>query len=691
MLDMESSPNQLFEVAVNAPLKGYLTYSAKAELELRPGQAVTVPLGSRSAQGVVFAQTKNPGDFEIKDIKDSSSEWPLLPETFLRWLKWLSDYYIHPIGQVAALAFPPLKKKGQSSKSKRLPLFPETSKQVNSPPQLTDEQLLCLKGIESRPGFHVHLLHGVTGSGKTEVYLQLLQNVLAQDLPALVLVPEISLTPQLIARFSARFPDQVAVIHSHLTEREKTTQWWDMVEGRKKILIGARSALFCPLPKWGMIIIDEEHEPSFKQDEKLRYHARDAAIVLAKLHNCPIVLGSATPSLESWKNALEGRYQLHQMSRRVAEREMPKIDVVDLRETRRQRRDPDHPLLHSPSAAQESALPFWLSEELFKELQVTLQRGEQAALFLNRRGVAQTTQCSACGFVYECPNCAISLTLHKHRDLVCHYCDYTQALGESCPACPDGEVKALGVGTELIETDIASLFPQARLARADRDEIQSREDLEELIRSVEEREVDILIGTQMIAKGLDFPGLTLVGLILADVGFNLPDLRSSERSFQLLTQVSGRSGRHSLERGRVLVQTYNPAHSSLLHSLTNDFSAFAEQELEARRQLGYPPFGRLALLRLQGQSLAAVEQAAERLSFRAHKLKSLNAKYQGLQLLGPAPAPLIKLRNKFRYQMLLKAQDSQVIRAFLQQLLEPQKWLPSGTKVQIDIDPINML
>ncbi len=685
---MNSSLSQIsgpyYQVAVNAPLKGLLTYSAPEGLSFERGQSVRLPLGSRSAQGVIFSSSPEPGPYEIKKITEALDEHPRLPESFLRWLDWLSDYYMHPIGQVTSLAFPPLKKGGRARKAETAPLVPQAPMGPQKPPELTSEQKSCLEAIQSHSDFQVHLLHGVTGSGKTEIYLRLLEDTLARGEPALVLVPEISLTPQLVARFSARFPGQVAVIHSHLTEREKTNQWWEMVDGEKKILIGARSALFCPLPRWGLVILDEEHEASFKQDEKLRYHARDAAIVLAKMHNCPIILGSATPSLESWKNAQEGRYLLHQMQHRVAERQMPQIRVVDLRETRRQRRDPE-------GAAEAEELPFWLSSELYEEIEKTLERREQVALFLNRRGVAQTAQCSACGFVYECPNCAISLTLHRKQDLVCHYCDYTQVMKEDCPSCPDGEVKALGMGTELIEADIARLFPEARLARADRDEIHSRQDLEELIRSVEDRQVDVLIGTQMIAKGLDFPGLTLVGLILADVGFNLPDFRSSERSFQLLTQVSGRSGRHSLERGRVIIQTYNPSHPSVLYSLNNDYAGFAEQELAARQALSYPPFGRLALLRLQAQSLVALDQASDRLYLRAEKLKELNKAYADLQFLGPAPAPLLKLRNKYRHQMLIKAPQPQIIRGFLQQLLEGQKWLPPGTKVQIDIDPMNML
>ncbi|RYZ79384.1 MAG: primosomal protein N', partial [Proteobacteria bacterium] len=375
-----------------------------------------------------------------------------------------------------------------------------------------------------------------------------------------------------------------------LTPREKTNQWWAMVEGKKQILIGARSALFCPLPKLGMIVIDEEHETSFKQDEKLKYHARDAAVMLAKFSACPVVLGSATPSLESWQNAKSGRYRLHQLKHRVADRAMPTIEVIDLRGEREERK----------IEGTQDKFPFWCGEVLFKAIGETLEKGQQAALFLNRRGVAQAVICPDCGWVPACPNCAVKLTLHGKSHLLCHYCDYHETLTEYCTECKDGEPKPIGLGTELIERDLTRLFPGARIARMDRDEITTREDLEDAVRSIENREVDILVGTQMIAKGLDFPGLTLVGLVMADVAFNLPDFRASERAFQLLTQVAGRSGRHLDEgAGRVIIQTYNPEHPSIHYTVNHDYEGFAEYDLGFREPLHYPPFWRLASFRIQ--------------------------------------------------------------------------------------------
>ncbi len=663
-----------FRVAVNAPLPEALTYSfSEVEQEIGRGTSVLVPLGrgSRKIEGIVLEQLESPGPHKLKSIFSVHPERPRLSNSYVSWLEWIAAYYCHPIGQVFASAFPPLKKTGRQNKTQKPPVI--QSVEASTPLNLMDEQRKCYEDIRKNWDFQVHLLHGVTGSGKTEVYLRLLQDCLEQKKTGIVLVPEISLTPQLLHRFSARFGDSVAVIHSHLTEREKTNQWWAAVDKRTPILVGARSALFCPIENLGLIIIDEEHEPSFKQDEKFKYHARDAAIMLAKQSNCPIVLGSATPSLESWKNAMDQKYQLHQMKHRVSDRSLPEIAVLDLKD-------------HKPKDR-----PFWLTALLEQEITETLQRKEQVALFLNRRGVAQTVLCDSCGFTHECPNCAIGLTLHGKSHLVCHYCEYSAPLTGKCPDCSDGILKAIGLGTESIEQELAKIFPEARLARADRDEISNREQLEEFIRKVEHREVDILIGTQMIAKGLDFPGLTLVGLVLADVGFHLPDFRASERSFQLLTQMSGRSGRHSEKPGRVIIQTYNPDHPSIVYTQQKDFESFANEELGLREPLGYPPFGRLAMLRIQGLDFDKSLDCAKLARSRANQLLEKLQLSEELQILGPSPAPLSKLRGQFRFQVLIKSKTAQVLSRFLRPFMGDQKWIPAGTKVQVDVDPMNMM
>ncbi|MCB0384788.1 MAG: primosomal protein N' [Bdellovibrionales bacterium] len=641
------------------------------------GQSVRVPLGKRKVDGVVVGFSEEKVDFAVRPIESISAEYPPLPEPTLAWLEWLSRYYFYPLGQTASLCFPPLKKSGRGSR-KNSPI-PEPSPEAV--PILTQEQESVLAQIRAEPGFSAHLLHGVTGSGKTEVYLRLIEDTLAAGKKVLVLVPEISLTPQLLRRFSNRFPDLLAVLHSHLTDREKTEQWWSIIEGDKKILVGARSALFCPLPDIGLVVIDEEHEPSFKQDEMLKYHARDAAIMLAREHNCPIILGSATPSLESWHNARQGKFKLHTMSHRVAERKMPDVEIVDMRHERDLRRQ----------EPPEVELPFWLSQALFNRLVDCFKRKDQAALFLNRRGVAQYVFCPSCGLTYECPNCSISLTLHGKNHLVCHYCDYHERLNETCRECGSLDVGPLGLGTELLERDIGKIFPEIRVTRADRDEIQNRQDLEDMISKVENREIDLLIGTQMIAKGLDFKGLNLVGLVMADVGFNLPDFRASERSFQLLIQVGGRAGRHSELPGQVVIQTYNPDHLSVQYSCQNDYVGFADEELNTRRALCYPPHGRLGSFRIMGNNESRTLAAAEFLGKRCSYLQRHHDVYREIQILGPAPAPIAKLRGKFRFQILIKSPDHARLAGLCRQALGDEKWIPSGVKVLTDIDPVNLL
>lgn len=669
------------KVAVDAPLHHPLTYLwPNSARPVEPGLFVQVPLGKRKAGGVILEEDPNPSkEFSLKEVIPLPSEEELkITPAHLKWGCWLSEYYLHPLGQVLSQFFPPLKKHSKRKRNSTLS-WEDSQEPAEQPLQLNPEQNQAVQNILSKEGFSSHLLFGVTGSGKTEVYLRVLEKVISEGKQGLVLVPEIALTPQLVTRFSKRFPNQVAVIHSQLTEREKTDQWWQMVDGRKKILVGARSALFCPLPHLGVIVVDEEHEPSFKQDEKLKYHGRDAALVLGQMAGCPVILGSATPSLESWQNVAENKHHLHRLKSRATESLMPTVEVIDLRAVREERRD------------EPSALPFWLSDPLYEALNITLKNNEQSALFLNRRGLAQSTQCPECGHVAECPNCSVSLTVHQKIDLVCHYCGYVEAQQKNCPSCDIGHLEPLGLGTELIEDDLKKLFPEARIARADRDEIQSRKELEELIQKMEGQEIDILIGTQMIAKGLDFPKLTCVGLILADVGFHWPDFRATERSYQLLTQVTGRSGRHSKDPGKVFIQTYSPNHQSVVVAKSHQVADFYEAELLERSELNYPPFSRLALFKIQGNDLKKSSHCAQYLVNRARQLKKTFEAFEDIQILGPAPAPLSRLRGKYRFQALLKAKKVSELKEFCRRLLGDEKWLPSGTKVQVDIDPLHML
>lgn len=682
--------HQLAHVAVDAPIHDILTYHQNPEFTVQRGDVVLVPLGKRRVLGVVIStseQTTNPEieeaasakKFSIKAIISLDEEWPRLSDHFLKWLEWVSDYYMHPIGLTTQLCFPSLRKIAKERKSSRPSVVPENQKRIFR--HLTDEQNNCVAAIQAVSGFATHLVHGVTGSGKTEVYLQLFEKVLAENKKGLFLLPEISLTPQLIQRFAERFPDQIAVLHSQLTDRERTNQWWQIVENKKNILIGARSALFCPIDSLGLIVVDEEHESSFKQDEKLKYNGRDCAIMLGRYSNCPVVLGSATPSLESWHNAQLGKYHLHQLKKRVQDRPLPSIEVVDMR-------------LEKENEKKKQNTPFWLSENLYQSMQNSLSQNEQVALLLNRRGMAHMLFCPSCGYSVECPNCDISLTLHANSHLVCHYCDYHENIKSKCPDCKEGELTTIGLGTEKVEEDLKILFPHAVIARADRDEIQTRAQLEEVIQKMENNEIQILIGTQMIAKGLDFTNLKLVGLLLADISFNLPDFRASEKSFQLITQMSGRSGRHvALDEapGKVIIQTYNTEHESIVYAQAHDYEGFAQKELGYRQQLNYPPFHKLAAIRIQSTDLERAKQTASQFAHRGRALQQKYAAFNQIELLGPAVAPIAKLRNQFRFHILLKNSQSQILNQFIKRIMHDSKWVPPQTKIVIDIDPINLL
>lgn len=671
---------ELWKVAVEAPLPECLTYEL-GDFPVARGDTVLVPLGKRQVKGLVLGPAASKPDFQLKKILEKNTEYPVFHEPFLKWLEWLAQYYIFAPGLVAEMAYPPLSRMGQRA-TRKSPVLPSLEKDV--PPQLNSEQRMAVEKISASADFKTHLLFGITGSGKTEVYLHLLERLLKHNKRGLVLVPEIALTPQLLQRFIRRFGDEVAVIHSQLTGREKTNQWWDIVGKKKKILIGVRSALFCPIDDLGLIIVDEEHESSFKQDEKLKYNARDAAIVLAQLQNCPIVLGSATPSLETWKNTIDGKYDLHRLTVRHGQSQLPPVEIIPLRE-----RDKNDINSHRGII-----LPNWLSPQLYDRMVFHLEEKNQIALFLNRRGMAPVIFCNQCGHTRQCPNCDINLTLHFHQHLICHYCDYHENRPSHCPDCKEGIMEPLGLGTEKIEEDLKRLFPETRLQRADRDEIQNRNDLENLIRNMEEEKIDILIGTQMIAKGLDFPKLKLVGLVLADIGFNIPDFRTSERSFQLMTQMSGRSGRHQIEgeaTGEVLIQAFNTQHESLVFSQNHDFEGFAQRELQHRQQLNYPPFSKIAAIRVQSAKQVAARETALKLAQRAHALKSQFALYLSLEILGPAEAPLAKLRNQFRFHVLFKCEKAQILNLFLRQLMGDERWVEPGVRLITDIDPLHLL
>jgi primosomal protein N' (replication factor Y) (superfamily II helicase) len=547
-------------------------------------------------------------------------------------------------------------------------------------------QRAAIDALVAGKGGDVFLLHGVTGSGKTLVYIELLREVVTnRKQSAIVLVPEIALTPQTVDRFRAVFGDEVAVLHSALSDGERYDAYLALRRGEKRIAVGARSAIFAPLANLGAIIVDEEHEGSYKNGETPRYHAREVAMVRARAEGAVVVLGSATPSLESWENAAQGKYNLLTLPERVGAARLPAVEVVDLRHSQR-----------PVSAAQQvdpSRMPFRFvfSEPLEAALGERLQRGEQSILLLNRRGYASFLQCEACGTVRSCPNCSITLTYHRSPErLICHYCLHEEMPETVCRKCGGVTVRQRGLGTQQVERLIAERYPYARIARMDVDTTSGKWAHAEILDRVGRGEVEILLGTQMIAKGLDFPNVTLVGVIDADIGINLPDFRASERSFQLLSQVAGRAGRGP-KGGEVIIQTRVPTHHAVQCAVTHDYLAFVRQESPARREPPYPPAIRLANVIFSGTS----EQATANLALDAaewlRKLLATQAITE-VTVVGPAPCPVDRIKKRWRWHLLLKSQRasalSNVGRYFLERFAVPSS---HSLRVAFDRDPVSLL
>ena len=573
--------------------------------------------------------------------------------------------------------------------------LPTTNQGVNTAGvrfALTGEQETALTTIAGRiasGGFETFLLHGVTGSGKTEVYLRAMEQVRELGRRSLIIIPEISLTPQLLDRLNARFPNKVGVLHSALTGAQRWSQWQQIFNGQMDVVVGARSAVFAPVPNLGLIVVDEEHDSSYKQEEGVRYNGRDVAVVRAKLLDCPILLGSATPALESYENCRQGRYKLLEINRRVANRPLPIIETIDLRKQ-------FHGVVpakeRAPSALDGKTPDRPLISGVFADaLRENFQAGLQTLIFLNRRGFANFLQCSSCGHVWRCPYCSVTLTLHlKQSCLSCHHCDFRRPATDVCPECKNATLGAVGSGTERVEQALKHLVPQARVTRMDRDTTGKRGSHEEIIRRWEKGEIDILVGTQMITKGHDVFGVTLVGALLADHSLNLPDFRAAERTFQVLSQVAGRAGRGD-NPGRVIIQTYAPDHYAMEHLVAHDYKGFFAAESEFRRALDYPPYGRLVNLRLDGPKLSEVETKAKELAAALRELQARNAKFaEQVQVLGPAAAPIEKLRNRYRWQLLLRSKQSSTLLSFARQARD---LLPRSRSIRlhIDVDPNSML
>jgi len=720
----------------------YLVPDALRDL-VEPGRRVLVPLGkgNRQVQGYcVRVESRLAGPRPLKPLADVVDRRSLLSPAMLRLTHWIADYYLCPWGQVLETVLPAgvrgqagtrmatlltldprgaelltagdlpdkhreillvlaaapeplvprelarharcslapiatLRRKGlirsqtarvSSVRQAEAALPREEHLMLNSDQQQAlDSVLAALRSQQHR----TFLIHGVTGSGKTEVYIRAIEEVVRYGRQAIVLVPEISLTPQTVERFRRRF-GAVAVLHSHMSDADRHWHWQRIAEGRVSVVVGARSAIFAPTPHLGLIILDEEHESTFKQETAPRYHAREVAVARAAAENVPLILGSATPSLESWNRAHLGQYQLIEMPRRVLNRPLPEVGTIDLRaDGQRGSRGSISRLLH-------------------QAMQAALQDNGQIILLLNRRGYSTHIQCPACGEVVRCPDCDIALTHHKTGDqALCHLCDYRASPPTSCAACHSGEIRYWGMGTQKLEAEVRARFPNAPLLRMDADTMRARGAHEQALREFREGKARILLGTQMIAKGLDFPNVTLVGVIQADTALHLPDFRAAERTFHLVTQVAGRTGRGD-KGGRVLVQTFSPDHPAIRAAVKHDYAAFAAEELPLRELLHYPPFAAMIRLVIRGDSEAAAKEFAQRLGQGVSA--ALEARQTQARVLGPAPAPTPRIRGKFRFQIQIQGPHGDKLRAAVREV-QGQIQTPSEVEWIVDVDPLSML
>jgi primosomal protein N' (replication factor Y) len=736
-------------VTLELALRKEFDYLIPSDLagQVEVGSRVQVPFGPRKVLGCVTAVAEESAQANLRSILKVIGAQALVTPKILKLARWIGEYYCCPPEIALKSVLPDAVRKEQAGWRERLyvrilplagefPKLPKRQREIwnileerremplqelldiaettaatvrhledkgliaisaqiserdpyarehilpTQPLALNPQQVRALAKIKdamdglTTNSTPVFLLHGVTGSGKTEVYLQAIAHALEQGRGAIVLVPEISLTPQTVERFKARFssgPLQtlVAVLHSHLSAGERHDEWHKIRQGRARIVIGARSAIFAPVDPLGLIIVDEEHEHTYKQEESPRYHARDVAIVRGRMEGAVVVLGSATPSMESFYNCSRGKYALLEMPERVDNIKMPHVRVIDMRQAVR------------PG----QGIPIF-SPQLKEAITRRLERKEQTILFLNRRGYSTSLQCPLCGYVAGCPNCSVSLTYHRQaRKLCCHICGHDEPAPAVCPnaKCRNPAIRYSGLGTEKVEATLAKLFPHARVKRMDSDALKRKDDYRRILGDFRTGKIDILVGTQMIAKGLHFPNVTLVGIIYADLALHLPDFRAGERTFQLLTQVAGRAGRGDVE-GEVFVQAFTPFHPAIQYARRHDFAGFYEQEIEFREQLKYPPVGRVALLTLKGRNEDKVKMSADHLK---RELEKTLADARDLVISGPAPAPLARAESNYRHQIMLRARQMTAISRQLAVLIEALS-LPEGVSLSVDIDPVRL-
>jgi len=550
------------------------------------------------------------------------------------------------------------------------------------PPPLNAKQKDVIERIcEKLKGgaFFTYLLHGITGSGKTEVYYHAVRAAKELKKQSIIMVPEIALTVSMASLFKARFKDRVAILHSALSKGERYDQWIRIAKGDADVVIGARSALFAPLSRLGLIIVDEEHDLSYKQEEKFRYQARDAAIVRAKLSDALVILGSGTPSIQSYQNAAIGKYGFLTMPKRILKRELPDIEVVDMAKFEKR-----------PAARHDNIM----SPPLKNAIEENLTQGKQAILFLNRRGFSSLYLCRFCGEAIRCPNCEVSLTYHKYGgNLLCHYCGFSVKPPNRCPACNTEDLKPYGFGTQRVVEALKDLFPEARVERMDRDTMKRKGELQQVLKRFMQHETDILVGTQMVTKGHDFPNVTLVGVISADLSLNYPDFRAGEVTFQLLSQVAGRTGRGNVP-GKVIIQTFNPSHYAISATKDHDYKRFFSQEIALRRQVNYPPFSLIANVRFLGNSRTKTEKIADNIGMKIRNtIKKQSKRKSAVEILGPVEAPMAKLKGKYRQQILIKSRTSRYLNQLLKEVetFSPQILSSSGVRMIIDVDPYQMM
>lgn len=660
------------EIVLNIPLNQTFTYSyippenEKPELTPEIGKRAEVRFGNRKMTGLISGISEAIPDScpvgaeKIRPVTKIIDRQPLMTEELFKTAQWLSSYYLCSIGEAVFAIIP-----SSGRRETAAPGFPFSTELSEKPDAvLSNEQQRAVEEITAESGCRYHYLYGPTGTGKTEVFLQTAEKIMAEGKGVIYLVPEIGLTPQVVKAVTARFGNTAAVFHSALTPSQKLSEWRKILEKKARIVVGARSAVFAPVPDLGLIIIDEEHDTSYKSGDTPRYHARQTAMHRCTAMEIPLVMGSATPSVEAYYLMKQGKIMRHTLSKRLAGGALPNIKCIDLSKT------------NTDGS---------ISEELAEEVRRTIAAKKQTILFLNRRGFTHFFRCNSCGFELSCKNCSVPLTYHKNENrLRCHYCGWSTEPPASCPHCSSLDIGYSGFGTEYIEAETRAKFPGARIVRIDRDSLTKKGELEGKLDAFRNGEYDIMLGTQMVAKGLNFPNLQLVGVILADTGLHLPDFRAAERTFALITQVAGRAGRYFPD-GKVIVQSYNPLREPVRFACENSVNKFYQYEIQQRKLLDFPPFSRLVRLvfrsPFQNQAESSAEQAASILSrYLAGKA----------DVIGPAECPLLKISSNFRYQILLRGKNISVMQKAAAHLLYDYSHLQT-VYIECDIDPVSLL